>query len=231
MDDEEARRVKENLFLQLETFPKEQKDSLKEQISAMSPAELENFLAQQKGAGSHGGECLFCQIASGKIDTIKIYEDANVFAILDINPISPGHAIVMPKQHFQFLFQLSEPLMLNVMKVVNLLSEIIVNVTKAKGININMAMGEIAGQRVPHIAINLVPRHDKDNIFFDAERKKIDKKELEKIGRDISAHVGRMQAEHRAKMSKAEEATKEKQEKKEKTEAEKMLKFVKRRMP
>lgn len=231
MDEEEARRIKENLFLQLETFPKEQKDALKAQISAMSPAELENFLAQQRGAGNQGGECLFCQIASKKIETIKIYEDSNVLAILDINPISPGHAIVMPKQHFQFLFQLSEPLMLNVMKVVNFLSEIIVNVTKAKGININTAMGDVAGQRVPHIAINLIPRHEKDGILFDAERKKIDKKELEKIGKEISIHVGKMQAEHKAKLSKAEEAKKEKQEKIEKTEAEKMLRFMKRRMP
>jgi len=230
IDDEEAKRIKEQLFSQLASMPKEQAEGLKGKIDSMSSSELEKFVSQQGGSGSSGAtECLFCQIIKGKIETIKIYEDANVLAILDINPISPGHAIVMPKQHFQFLFQLSEPMLLNTMKVVNLLSEIIVNVTKARGVNLNVAMGEVAGQRVPHLAFNLIPRHDKDNIFFDAERKKIEKKELEKIAKEVNTHVSKAQAEHNAKIQKVKEAEKERIEEKEK--AEKMLKFVKRRMP
>ena len=45
------------------------------------------------------GDCLFCQIIAGQVPAYKIYEDDNVLAILDINPVNPGHTLIMPKKH------------------------------------------------------------------------------------------------------------------------------------
>jgi len=51
------------------------------------------------------GECLFCKMVVGKIPVTKIYEDDIVLAFLDIGPISDGHTLVIPKQHFEKLHE------------------------------------------------------------------------------------------------------------------------------
>ena len=48
-------------------------------------------------------DCLFCKIIAGEIPSHKIYEDDKTFAFLDISPISEGHTLVVPKNHFQYV--------------------------------------------------------------------------------------------------------------------------------
>lgn len=230
LNEEEAQKLKEQLLAQLSRLPQEHTADLRERIEAMSAEDLESFVAQQRqaaqkgGAGGTGGECLFCQIAKGGIETIKVYEDSNVLAMLDIAPAALGHVIVIPKQHYQFLFQLPEQLLSNVLKVVNFLEEIIVNVTKSHGINIHAAQGIAAGQTVPHLAIHLIPRNEKDGISFEWARKKIEKKDLEKIGKEIKERIDKA-------VAKKEEETAALRKEEEKSEAEQMLRHYKERTP
>ena len=105
---EDAEKIKQQLLAQLSKLPEAQVKNLRDQITSMNPAELERFISRSRAAsqqttGATGaaagevkeGECLFCQIAQGKIETIKIYEDNNVLAILDIAPANPGQVFLM----------------------------------------------------------------------------------------------------------------------------------------
>ncbi|MFP5259167.1 MAG: HIT domain-containing protein, partial [Acidobacteriota bacterium] len=58
----------------------------------------------------HAADCIFCKIVKGEIPCTKLYEDASVLAFLDIAPVAPGHALVIPKVHCNDLFDLPDAL-------------------------------------------------------------------------------------------------------------------------
>jgi len=203
---------------------------LKERIEDMPAEEPEYFIqkqARQRGQieqTKQTEKCLFCQIVEGKIETTKVYEDENILAMLDIAPAALGHIIVIPKQHYPLLFQLPEQLLSNLLKVVGFLEEIAVNVTKSHGINIHIAQGTIAGQTIPHLAVHLIPRHEKDGIGFEWARKRVEKKELERIGKEIRERIEKA-------VAKREEDAAVLHKNEEKSEAEQMLRHFKERVP
>lgn len=233
LSDEQAKAIKKNLFEQLKKFPAEQAAEIREQIEDASPEELEEFLKAQKSAQSGGGsgtgnECIFCQIISGKIETTRIYEDADVICILDVNPASRGHALVMPKEHFQFINEIPDALLNKIFIFVKAIEPVMIETLKAQGMSIYIGQGELAGQRVPHFCINMIPRYKDDKLSFEWERQKIDKKELEKTAEEL-----RKKASKEVKSKIESEVKKEHEKKKveDESEAEKIYRHVKRRMP
>ena len=102
---EQTEQIKQQIISQIEsTFPEEKKSSAIEQINSMNDSELENFLAQNnliKNSETGEESCVFCNIISEKISSYKISENENAIAVLEINPISRGHSIVIPKLHVQ----------------------------------------------------------------------------------------------------------------------------------
>jgi len=197
---------------------------LKERIENVPAEGLEDFAQTQARRTGQTEKCLFCQIIRGEIETIKVYEDENILAMLDIAPAAVGHMIVIPKQHYPLLFQLPEQILSNLLKVVGFLEEIAVNVTKSHGINIHIAQGIIAGQTVPHLAVHLIPRREKDAIDFKWARKRIEKKELERIGKEIKERIEKA-------VAKKENETIALRKEEEKSEAEQMLRHYKERVP
>ena len=234
MDKKEAEKVRQNLLDQLEDLPDEQVSDLKERIKSMNSEEIETFVAQQKKQAPQmqsPADCLFCKIINNVIPTTKIYEDSNNVAILEIAPASQGHIIVMPKKHYQFLFQIPESEMLSLMKAVNFLSEIVVNVTESHGLSILLNMGPAAMQRVPHVAFNLIPRNEEDNLNLEWERKEAKKEDLQKIADKLKTRVNHAVSKREAEASVLVKEKEEKIRAEEKTEAEQMLKHAKRRVP
>ncbi len=238
IDKKKADRIKEQLISQLNKLPEEQAFELKEKINGMNSEELEKFVQQQIQHTKKSGkrQCLFCQIIQGLIETIKIYEDNQVLAILDIMPAQAGHAIIMPKQHYQFLFQMPEDALLHLIKVTSLLEEIVVNSVKANGMNICILQGESADQTVPHLAINLIPRKEKDNLNLSWPRNKVDKSELEKLAKEMNEKIlNDLEIKKKDGQKIDEEGIKEKNVekaiKKEKSETEKILEHMKKRLP
>ena len=102
---EQIEQIKQQIIQQIEnTFPEEKKESAIQQIEEMNEEELENFLAQNnliKTSENEGENCVFCSIASEKIPSYKISENDSALAVLEINPVSRGHALVIPKVHVQ----------------------------------------------------------------------------------------------------------------------------------
>jgi len=96
---EQVTQIKKQLFSQLENANIPNKEEVKASIQTMDAEQLEQFLKQNQGAQQGEQQCIFCSIAEDKVPSYKINENEEAIAILEINPISKGHAIVIPKIH------------------------------------------------------------------------------------------------------------------------------------
>jgi len=97
---EEASKIKEHLLGQLENFPEDKRSQITEQINSMTDEQVENFV-KQNDLSHIGGQCIFCAIVEEKIPSYKIAEDSSGIAILELNPLSKGHALIIPKEHLE----------------------------------------------------------------------------------------------------------------------------------
>ncbi len=99
--EEQAEKIKAQLLEKLEKSNIQDKEEIKNSIISMNEEELENFLKQNKLAKEPQNQCVFCSIIEGKIPCYKIDENKDAIAILEINPISKAHTLVIPKEHSQ----------------------------------------------------------------------------------------------------------------------------------
>ena len=107
-------------------------------------------------------DCIFCKLANGEIPTATLYEDEDFRVILDANPASKGHALIIPKEHYANLYELDDELagkaMILAKKMVTKLTEVL----GCDGYNLVQNNGECAGQTVFHFHLHMIPR-DKDD--------------------------------------------------------------------
>ena len=100
---EQAKQIKEQLLSQIENFPEDKRETAKSQIETMNSQELEQFLIQNKlikGPGQETAQeqAVFRLIVEEKIPSFKIDENKQAIAILEINPISKGHSMILLKE-------------------------------------------------------------------------------------------------------------------------------------
>ncbi len=126
-----------------------------EELRKMSPAQI---LELQKK------NCIFCQIIAGKVPSKKLYESDIAIALLDINPANPGHAILIPKEHFQIMALMPEETLGEFFVSAKLISKAMLRALKAEGSTIFAANGTVAGQRAPHFMLHIIPRFENDSL-------------------------------------------------------------------
>ena len=107
--------------------------------------------------------CVFCAIVEGEIPSFKVYEDDIVLAYLDINPVSKGHTLVIPKAHTKGLLDTPDETLSAVVSRVKKVAAHIKEVLGCGGFNIVQNNGETAGQTVHHVHFHIVPRYDGDD--------------------------------------------------------------------
>jgi len=172
--------IKKQLSEQIDkSFPADKKDFAKKQIQEMNGEQLEEFLKQNKLAvQEHGslasqdqGQCIFCAITSGKIDSSKIAENSEAIAVLEINPISQGHVIILPREHISSRDKLPKSISSFAKKVSKRLK------LKLKPKKILMQNSNLFG----HEMINLIPVYGNESKNESGERKPADKSELAKL--------------------------------------------------
>ena len=109
--------------------------------------------------------CVFCKIISGEFSSQKVYEDEKVLAILDLSQATYGHTLVMPKKHYENIFELdnetAKHLFDVVVKISNHYKEVIPNLS---GINLLNNNGLRAGQTVMHYHMHIIPRYEDDDL-------------------------------------------------------------------
>ena len=113
---------------------------------------------------SADGDCIFCKIIAGEIPAFKLYEDAETFAFMDINPANPGHALVIPKEHAADLHAVSDAALAASMRTAKRVAGALREVLAPDGLNLLQANGPGAAQSVFHFHVHVLPRRMGDEL-------------------------------------------------------------------
>ena len=103
-------------------------------------------------------ECIFCKIVKGEIPSFKVYEDEKVFAFEDINPISPGHTLIIPKRHAKDLWEIAGDDLTAIHLASKKIIQAIKEVLSPSGVACLQLNGPGANQVVLHYHLHLIPR-------------------------------------------------------------------------
>ena len=106
--------------------------------------------------------CIFCDIVRGAAEVSVCYEDPTALAFLDIQPVNPGHTLVVPREHFESLSDMPAELTNHLFQVATRLGPIVKKISKADGLNIVVNSGAAAGQDVFHYHVHIIPRKQGD---------------------------------------------------------------------
>lgn len=108
--------------------------------------------------------CIFCKIANGEIPSATLYEDDDFRIILDLGPASRGHALLLPKEHYENLYMLPDELAAKALPVAKKMITKLTEVLGCDGYNVVQNNGETAGQTVFHFHMHLIPRYKEDQV-------------------------------------------------------------------
>lgn len=108
--------------------------------------------------------CIFCKLANGEIPASTLYEDEDFRVILDVNPASKGHALIIPKEHYANLYELEDSLAGKAMILAKKMITKLTDVLECDGYNLVQNNGECAGQTVFHFHLHLIPRYEDDGV-------------------------------------------------------------------
>ncbi|MDR0548429.1 MAG: HIT family protein [Deltaproteobacteria bacterium] len=104
------------------------------------------------------GDCIFCDIVMGRIPSIRVYEDENFIALMDINPLTPGHLLIVSREHYATTLDAPDELLAKALPLAKKLAEAAMLGVGAPAFNIFVNSGPESGQVVPHWHLHVVPR-------------------------------------------------------------------------
>jgi histidine triad (HIT) family protein len=131
--------------------------------------------------------CLFCRIVSGALPSTIVYEDEHSLAFLDHRPLFPGHTLLVPREHFETLGDVSPSLIEPYFTAAQTLSRVVETALEAEGTFV--AMNNRVSQSVPHLHVHVVPRRKKDGLkgFFWPRTKYKGEEEMKEVQSKILA--------------------------------------------
>jgi len=171
---EQISQIKKQIIQQIDSnFPEDKKEFAKQQIKSMNSKELEEFLEKNKlvknQQASSQNQCIFCSIVSGDTQSYQIEENKEAIAVLEINPISEGHTIIIPKEHISSSDQLPK-------EIFSFAEDIAKKIkTKLKPKDVQISSSNIFG----HEIINVLPVYKDETI--NSKREQAKPEELEQI--------------------------------------------------
>ena len=110
-------------------------------------------------------DCIFCKIITGDIPCHKIYENGEVLAFLDVNPLSDGHTLVIPKAHYGKLHECPAEILIELANCLGKLAPAVAGAMETESYNVLCNNGRAAGQLVEHFHFHIIPRADNDGVF------------------------------------------------------------------
>jgi len=131
-------------------------------------------------------ECVFCRIVKGELPSYKVYEDEKCIAFLDINPITKGHTLVVPKEHVESFSQATQGTAEALSRASLEVARAIKKALKPEGINYFINEGSIAGQVVMHLHLHIVPRYSENEVEFRTSKAELSQEEMERVKEEIS---------------------------------------------
>jgi histidine triad (HIT) family protein len=132
-------------------------------------------------------DCVFCKIRDGQIPSVTIDEDGRTLTFMDINPLNPGHCLVVTKRHAPTLFDADVEDLQAAMATAKRVAGAIREALRPDGLNLLQANGAAAFQSVPHFHLHLIPRWASDGKGFDWTLVPGDREAITKTGERLRA--------------------------------------------
>jgi histidine triad (HIT) family protein len=108
--------------------------------------------------------CIFCRISQKQVPASRIYENEKVLAFLDIRPLNEGHTLVIPKAHYENIFDVPKELNAYIHGGIKQIAIALKKATNADGITIIQQNGKAANQDVPHLHVHVIPRYEEQKM-------------------------------------------------------------------
>ena len=125
-------------------------------------------------------ECVFCQVVDGTVESSRVYEDDEILAFMDIQPVTDGHLLVIPTRHAPRLADLDEQLGMSMFRIAQRLAAALRSSgIPCDGVNLFLADGEAAFQEVFHVHLHVFPRTTGDGFRIDADWRERPRAELD----------------------------------------------------
>lgn len=186
LSQEQTEQIKEQLIEQLEATNLQNKEETKESIIAMNSEQLEEFLKKNnliknEQSPSQNQQCIFCSIASGDTQSYKIDENKNAVAVLEINPISKAHSLVIPKEHISSSEKIPQQVFSLAKKIAKKIK------TKFKPKEVSISSSNLFG----HEIINILPVYKNETL--NSEKHQAKPEELEKLQKLLEKKTKKIQ--------------------------------------
>lgn len=134
-------------------------------------------------------ECIFCKIVRGEIPALKVFENDIVLAFLDIQPINPGHTLIIPKEHHENILMTPDVVMSEVVRQVKVVAQAAMDAVGAPAFNLGVNTGREAGQVVMHTHVHVMPRFANDGHTHWLKRD-VSAEEMERVARVMREKLG-----------------------------------------
>jgi len=162
-------------------------------LDNMSPEEMAEYQKQN---------CIFCKIIKGEIPSRKAYEDDKIISILDINPATKGHLLIMTKEHYPILPIIPLDVSAHMFRTTKHLSKALKSAMITGNVTVFIANGAIAGQQSPHFLYHLIPREDNDGLDnFNVPQKDYKEEEVKQPLINFKGKIGLMMREYHSRKS------------------------------
>jgi histidine triad (HIT) family protein len=178
LDNEQIKTIKAQLLKQINSYPEDKRESVKEYIESMNNEELEEFLiknnliksesGETKSQGK-GSECIYCLLSSKSMPSLAIYEDKDYLAVLEIKPLSEGHIVLIPKKHIKETKSLKS-------KAFSLADRVGKHIVKKLGAE-NFQIS--SSDELKHAVINIIPTYKSKELNY--KRPQADSKKLQEL--------------------------------------------------
>ena len=133
----------------------------------------------------NAAECLFCKMVARQIPVTKIYENDDILAFLDIGPVSDGHTLIIPKQHYEKLDECPPELLAKVASYFGKIAKAVSSAMNSDGYNVLCNNGRAAGQVINHLHFHIIPRSIGDGVFSRWPSYKYTEGKIEEIANQI----------------------------------------------
>ncbi len=155
---------------------------------------------QKKALEAQKAQCPFCKIVKGELESKKVYEDDLIIAVLDINPATKGHVLIMPKEHYPIMPLIPHETFVHLFNKVREINNSITKGMISVGSTIFIANGAAAGQKSQHFMLHIIPRDEKDGLNkFMLEPGNVEESKTDETHQMLQNNLGLMMRNHFAR--------------------------------
>ena len=109
-------------------------------------------------------KCSFCRLVRHELNAVAVHEDYGILAVMDLYPATPGHILVLPKEHIENIYVMPAELGACIMATAIYVAKAIKQKLSPDGLNLIQSNGLAAGQTIPHFHLHIVPRYNGDPV-------------------------------------------------------------------